>query len=69
MKMTAIFLVLGTTFPALAQVSVTAPANNSQVATSVQFVASARTACAKGVSGMCFSLEVLTQTLDFGVTL
>jgi hypothetical protein len=52
MKITAIFLVLGTVFPALAQVSVTAPANNSQVATTVQFVATARTACAKGVSAM-----------------
>jgi hypothetical protein len=52
MKMTAIFLVLGTAFPALAQVSVTAPANNSQVATSVQFVATAHTA------GWSFSLLI-----------
>ena len=47
MKITAIFLVLGAAFPVLAQVSVTAPANNSQVATTVQFVATARTACPK----------------------
>jgi major membrane immunogen (membrane-anchored lipoprotein) len=52
MKMTAILLVLGATFPALGQVSVTAPANNSQVATNVQFVASAHSACAKGVSAI-----------------
>ncbi len=52
MKMTAILLVLGMAFPALAQVSVTAPANNSQVATAVQFVATARAACAKGVAAM-----------------
>jgi len=52
MKMTVVVLVLGTAFPALAQVSVTAPANNSQVATSVQFVATAHTACARGVAAM-----------------
>ncbi|MGC2194121.1 MAG: hypothetical protein WA628_05560, partial [Terriglobales bacterium] len=38
--------------PAFAGVSVSAPANNSVVATSVQFVASATTACGKGVSAM-----------------
>src|SRR5215475_9302448 len=52
MRITAIFFVLGAAFPVLAQVSVTAPANNSQVATTVQFVATARTACAKGVSAI-----------------
>jgi len=52
MRITPIFLVLGAVLPALAQVSVTAPANNSQVATTVQFVANARTGCAKGVSAM-----------------
>ena len=52
MKMFAIFVALGTALPALAQVSVTAPANNSQVATSVQFVATATTPCTKGVSAM-----------------
>src|SRR5215468_4144278 len=52
MRITPIFLVLGAAFPALAQVSVTAPANHSQVATTVQFVANARTGCAKGVSAI-----------------
>jgi major membrane immunogen (membrane-anchored lipoprotein) len=52
MKMFAMVVALGTAFPALAQVSVTAPANNSQVATTVQFVAKATTSCAKGVSAM-----------------
>jgi len=37
---------------AFAGVSVTAPGNNSTVATSVQFVATATTSCAKGVSAM-----------------
>src|SRR5262249_23307742 len=37
---------------AFAGVSVTAPANNSNVATTVQFVASASTSCSKGVSAM-----------------
>ena len=37
---------------AVAQVSVSAPANNSAVATTVQYVASARSTCAKGVAAM-----------------
>ena len=52
MKMFAIVVTLGTALPALAQVSVTAPANNSQVATTVQYVATATTPCAKGVSAI-----------------
>jgi len=52
MKIFAMFLALGSVIPALAQVSVTAPANNSQVATTVQYVATARTSCAKGISAM-----------------
>ena len=41
---------------AFAGVSVTAPANNSAVATTVQYVASATTSCAKGVSAMGIAL-------------
>ena len=52
MKMFAIVVALGTALPTLAQVSVTAPANNSQVATTVQYVATATTPCAKGVSAI-----------------
>ena len=37
---------------AVAQVSVSAPANNSVVSTTVQYVATARSSCAKGVSAM-----------------
>jgi len=43
---------LGYAAPALASVSVSAPLNNSEVATTVQYVATASTACAKGVSAM-----------------
>ncbi len=52
MKTFAIVVALGTALPALAQVSVTAPANNSQVATTVQYVATATTPCAKGVAAI-----------------
>jgi hypothetical protein len=52
MRILATFFALGSAFSALAQVSVTAPAPNSQVATTVQYVATARTSCAKGVSAM-----------------
>jgi len=43
---------LGYAAPALASVSVSAPLNNSEVATTVQYVATASTSCAKGVSAM-----------------
>src|SRR5450756_1321582 len=46
------FVALATAVPAVAGVSVTAPANNSIVATSVQYVATATTTCAHGVSAM-----------------
>jgi major membrane immunogen (membrane-anchored lipoprotein) len=46
------FVALATAVPAVAGVSVTAPANNSNVATSVQYVATATTTCAHGVSAM-----------------
>jgi hypothetical protein len=52
MKSSVVLLLLGLAIPALAQVSITAPANNSNVATTVQFVATARTPCGKGVSAM-----------------
>jgi hypothetical protein len=44
--------VLAIATPAVAAVSVVAPLNNSNVATSVQYVATATTTCAKGVSAM-----------------
>ena len=52
MKLFVSLLTLGLTLPALAQVSVTAPANNSNVATTVQYVATASTSCGRGVSAM-----------------
>src|SRR5215469_5382731 len=52
MKLFVSLLTLGLALPASAQVSVTAPANNSNVATTVQYVATATTSCGKGVSAM-----------------
>jgi major membrane immunogen (membrane-anchored lipoprotein) len=50
--MLVMIFALGAAAPAFAGVSVSAPMNNSVVATTVQFVATATTACAKGVSAM-----------------
>jgi hypothetical protein len=52
MKMLAAFVALVAAIPAVAGVSVVAPVNNSNVATSVQYVATATTSCSKGVSSM-----------------
>jgi hypothetical protein len=53
MKMLPLFAAaLAIATPAVAGVSVVAPINNSNVATSVQYVANATTTCAKGVSAM-----------------
>jgi hypothetical protein len=52
MKAVAVFFALAATIPAVAGVSVSAPVNNSNVATSVQYVAKATTSCGKGVSSM-----------------
>ena len=52
MKRLALFVALATAAPAFAGVSVNAPVNNSNVATTVQYVAKATTTCAKGVSAM-----------------
>jgi hypothetical protein len=52
MKVVAVFFALAAAIPAVAGVSVSAPVNNSNVSTSVQFVATATTSCAKGVSSM-----------------
>jgi hypothetical protein len=52
MKMWAVFVLLAVVTPALARVSVTAPVNNSSVATSVQYIATATTKCSNGVSAM-----------------
>jgi hypothetical protein len=52
MKMLPLFAALAIATPALAGVSVTAPVNNSNVASTVQYVATATTACNKGVSAM-----------------
>jgi hypothetical protein len=52
MKTFALIFALGLSAPAVAGVSVTAPLNNSQVATTVQFVARASTTCSKGVSAI-----------------
>ena len=52
MKSLILFLALATAVPAVAGVSVTAPANQSNVPTTVQYVATATTTCAHGVSAM-----------------
>ena len=52
MKLAAALVVLAVAIPAVAGVSVLAPVNNSNVATSVQYIASATTTCNKGVSAM-----------------
>jgi len=52
MKTLTMILALGVAAPAFANVSVSAPLNNSEVATTVQYVARATTSCAKGVSAM-----------------
>ena len=52
MKMLPPCAVLVIAIPAVAGVSVVAPLNNSNVATSVQYVATATTTCAQGVSAM-----------------
>jgi len=52
MKRWALFVALATASPAVAGVSVIAPVHNSNVATRVQYVATATTTCAKGVSAM-----------------
>jgi hypothetical protein len=52
MRTLLMIFALGAAAPAFAGVSVSAPMNNSVVATTVQYVASATTACAKGVSAM-----------------
>jgi len=51
-KILPLIAALATASPAVAGVSVVAPLNNSNVATSVQYVATATTTCAKGVSAM-----------------
>src|SRR5262249_4860432 len=52
MKGFGTILVLAAAGQAFATVSVSVPATNSVVATTVQFVASASTTCSKGVSAM-----------------
>jgi hypothetical protein len=52
MKMLLLCAALVIAIPAVAGVSVVAPLNNSNVATSVQYVATATTTCAQGVSAM-----------------
>jgi hypothetical protein len=52
MKMLMMIFALVSAAPALATVSVSAPLNNAEVATTVQYVAKATTSCAKGVSAM-----------------
>jgi hypothetical protein len=52
MKFLIGIVALGAAIPVFAEVSVTAPANNSNVATTIQYVATASTTCAKGVSAM-----------------
>ena len=52
MKAVGVFVVVVAAIPAIAGVSVSAPVNNSNVATSVQYIATATTSCGKGVSAM-----------------
>ena len=52
MKILPLIAALAIATPAVAAVSVVAPLNNSNVATSVQYVATATTTCPKGVSAM-----------------
>ncbi len=52
MKMLPLFAALAIAIPAVAGVTVVAPLNKSTVTTKVQYVATATTTCAKGVSAM-----------------
>lgn len=52
MKLLAKLVMLSAVTSAVAQVSVSVPANNSNVSTTVHYVATATTSCAKGVSAM-----------------
>ena len=66
MKMLALLVALASAIPAVAGVSVTAPVNNSNVASSVQYVATATTTCAQGISamGIYTAPGVLTYTVS-----
>ncbi len=66
MKRLAIFVALATAAPAFAGVSVNAPVNNSNVASTVQYVAKATTSCAKGISaiGIYTAPNVLAYTVN-----
>src|SRR5260370_15663478 len=66
MKAVGVFVVVVAAIPAIAGVSVSAPVNNSNVATSVQYVATATTSCGKGVSamGIYTAPNVLAYTLN-----
>src|ERR1700745_3515553 len=66
MRMFAIALALAGAMPAFGGVTVTAPTNNSVVATTVQYVALASTSCAKGVSamGIYTAANVLAYTVN-----
>ena len=66
MKMLALLVALAAAIPAVAGVSVTAPVNNSNVASSVQYVATATTTCAQGISamGIYTAPGVLTYTVS-----
>lgn len=52
MKTLMMIFALGAAAPAFANVSVSAPLNNSDVATTVQYVATATSTCSKGISAM-----------------
>lgn len=64
--LTLIVIALSSGTLAFAGVSVSAPANGSQVGTTIQYVASASTSCAQGVSamGIYIAPSVLAYTVD-----
>jgi hypothetical protein len=69
MKVVGILFALAVAIPAVAGVSVSAPVNNSNVATSVHYSAKATTSCAKGVSsmGIYTAPNVLAYTVNGSV--
>ena len=76
MKILLFLAALAIATPAVAGVTIVAPVNNSNVATSVQYVATATTTCAKGVSAMgiytapnVLAYAVNGSTLNTGLTL
>jgi hypothetical protein len=65
----SVFILIVAAVPAFATVNVTAPANNETGGSSVKFVASATTSCAKGVSSMGVYVDDDRQFVTGGASL